>query len=253
MGWIMHGIRQTGLVAAVLALGSIAVLGTAAAGGKSPTVVELFTSQGCSSCPPADRYLGKLAQRDDIIALSFHVDYWDYIGWKDTFALPQATARQRRHGRFLNARYVYTPEMVIDGIVDVVGSQSDEVEKTIAAARLATQNSLSVGLVASGQDRATIKIDGRSGMPAADVWLIEFDAKHTVDVRRGENSGRRLTYHNVVRTIRKVGHWRGDATEIPVDLTPMRETGRDGCVVIVQKEHGGPVFGAARLRFASTN
>ena len=248
----MRDIRRTGLAglaAAVLALGVISA--AALAGDRSPTVVELFTSQGCSSCPPADEYLGELARRDDLIALSFHVDYWDYIGWKDTFALPQSTARQRRHGRFLNARYVYTPEMVIDGIVDVVGSRTDDVERTIAEARLSTRDPLPVALVASTRDRATIGIGAGSGMPSADVWLIEFDAKRTVDVQRGENSGRRLTYHNVVRNIRKVGLWRGDAMDISVDLAPMREAGRDGCVVIVQKEGGGPVFGAAQLRLAS--
>ena len=246
----MHGIRRTGLAglaAAVLALG----VASAPASGGSPTVVELFTSQGCSSCPPADAYLGELARRDDLIALSFHVDYWDYIGWKDTFALPQSTVRQRRHGKFLAARYVYTPEMVIDGIVDVVGSRIEDVEKTIAEARRATRNVLPVALVASTRDRATIGIGAGSGMSSADVWLIEFDAKRTVDVLHGENSGRRLTYHNVVRNIRKVGRWRGDAVEIPVDLAPMREAGRDGCVVIVQKEGGGPVFGAAQFRLAS--
>ncbi len=248
----MYGIRRMGLAAAALALGPVAALGTAAAGGGSPTVVELFTSQGCSSCPPADRYLGELARRDGIVALSFHVDYWDYIGWKDTFALPQSTARQRRYGRSLDARYIYTPQMIVDGVADAVGSRSDEVEKAIAEARLSTRNVLPTRLAASARDRATIKIGAEPGMPPADIWLIEFDSRRTVDVRRGENSGRQLTYHNVVRNIRKVGHWRGDTVEIPVDLAPMREAGRDGCVVIVQKERGGPVFGAASLRFASS-
>ncbi len=250
----MHGIRRTGLTgfaAAILVLGVISASAAVRADDRSPTVVELFTSQGCSSCPPADEYLGELARRDGLIALSFHVDYWDYIGWKDTFALPQSTARQRRHGKSFNARYVYTPEMVIDGIVDVVGSRIDDVERTIAEARRSTRNLLPVALVASTRDRATIGIGAGSGMSSADVWLIEFDAERTVDVLRGENSGRRLTYHNVVRNIRQVGRWRGDVMEIPVDLAPMREAGRDGCVVIVQKEGGGPVFGAARLHLAS--
>lgn len=250
----MRGIRRIGLAgfaAAVLALGAVPASAAAPAGDGSPTVVELFTSQGCSSCPPADEYLGELARRDDLIALSFHVDYWDYIGWKDTFALPQSAVRQRRHGKYLNARYVYTPEMVIDGIADVVGSRIDDVERAIAEARRATRDPLPVALVASTGDRATIGIGAGSGMPSAEVWLIEFDAERTVDVLRGENSGRQLTYRNVVRNIRNVGRWRGDAMEIPVDLAPMREAGRDGCVVIVQKEGGGPVFGAARLRFAS--
>ena len=253
MAGVMNGLPRFRIGVAALAFATAAVFGPAWAGDKSPTVVELFTSQGCNSCPPADRYLGKLAQRDDLIALSFHVDYWDYIGWKDTFALPESTARQRRHGKSLNSRYIYTPEMVIDGIVDVVGSESFNVDKTIAETQLSSQNTLSVSLTASGQDRATIRIDAKSGMPSADVWLIEFDKEQTVDVRRGENSGRQLTYRNVVRNIRKVGNWSGNAAEIPVDLAAIRAVGRDGCVVIVQKERGGPVFGAARLQFASTN
>ncbi|MBH62513.1 MAG: DUF1223 domain-containing protein [Alphaproteobacteria bacterium] len=248
MGWIMNASRSIGIVVALL-LGAASAM----AGDRSPTVVELYTSQGCSSCPPADRHLGELAKREDIIALSFHVDYWDYIGWKDTFALPESTARQRRHGRALNARYVYTPEMVIDGIVDVVGSQSHEVEKTLVEARLSTLNNLSVSLTESGQDSATIRIGAKAEWPEADVWLIEFDKQHTVKVRREENSRRELTYFNVVRNIRKGGTWKGDLTEIPVDLSAIREGGRDGCVVIVQKVHGGPVFGAARLQLASAD
>ncbi len=248
MGWIMSASRIFGIVVAVL-LG----VASAVAGDRSPTVVKLYTSQGCSSCPPADRYLGKLAEREDIIALSFHVNYWDYIGWKDTFALPESTARQRRHGRALNARYVYTPEMVIDGVVDVVGSQSHEVEKTLAEARLSSLNSLSVSLTESDQASATIRIGAKAEWPEADVWLIEFDKQHTVNVRRGENSGRQLTYYNIVRNIRKVGTWKGDMTEIPVDLSAIREGGRDGCVVIVQKAHGGPIFGAARLQLLASN
>ena len=253
MGWMMHALRKHRFTVAGLALVAMFGVTAAIADESSPTVVELFTSQGCSSCPPADKYLGQLAQRKDLIALSFHVDYWDYIGWKDTFALPESTARQRRHGRSLNSRYVYTPEMVIDGIVDVVGSEHVEVEKTIAKARISTFNNLPVSLLAMDRDHATIKIGQRSGMPSADVWLIEFDKEQTVDVRRGENTGRQLIYHNVVRSIRRVGNWSGNATEMPVDLAAIREVGRDGCVVIVQKEQGGPVFGAARLQFASTD
>ena len=249
----MDGLKTLQIGVVTLGVAVMVTVAPALADEKSPNVVELYTSQGCSSCPPADRYLGKLAQRDDLIALSFHVDYWDYIGWKDTFALPESTARQRQHGKSLNSRYVYTPELVIDGVVDVVGSEERKVDQAIAEVQLSSRNTLSVSLTASGRDRAIIQIAAQSGMPDADVWLIEFDQERTVDVRRGENSGHALTYYNVVRNIRKVGRWSGDATKISVDLAAIREVGRDGCVVIVQRERGGPVFGAARLQFAATN
>ena len=214
---------------------------------QSPTVVELFTSQGCSSCPPADVFLGELSQRDDIIALSYHIDYWDYIGWKDTFATPDTTARQRAYGHTLNQRYVYTPQMVIGGRSHVVGSQRHAV--------LAAIDNLGVGATSGLRLTATpgggLKINIAPGQVSrpADVWLVEYDRRHKVAIRRGENRGRTLDYYNVVRHLKRLGHWDGSATELETDLNASRARGRDGCVIIVQEAEGGPILSAGRFKF----
>jgi hypothetical protein len=238
--------RPLGLFLAALML--VAGLGLSGARAQqSPTVVELFTSQGCSSCPPADVFLGELAQRDDIIALSYHIDYWDYIGWKDTFATPDTTARQRAYGRTLSQRYVYTPQMVISGRSHVVGSQRQAV--------LAAIDGLSVGSASELRLTATpeggLKINiapGQVSRPAI-VWLVEYDRRHTVAIRRGEDRGRTLDYHNVVRSLKRLGHWEGGATELETDIKASKANGRDGCVVIVQEAEGGPILGAVKLEF----
>lgn len=219
---------------------------------KGPVVVELYTSQGCSSCPPADAYLGKLAKRDNIIALSFHVTYWDYLGWKDRFALKAATKRQRAYSRHFGRGYVYTPQMVIDGQSEAVGSRRVSVDRAIGkAARRTDKIAVAFRKAADGTLHAELPMRQASGAAErATVWLVFFDNNHTTDIRRGENGGKKLTYHNVVRRLAAVGSWEGEKKSIAL---PTPGAGRDGCAVIVQSDQTGRILGAAVMPLAQTN
>jgi hypothetical protein len=218
---------------------------------KGPVVVELYTSQGCSSCPPADAILGKLAQRQNIIALSFHVTYWDYLGWKDPFALKAATKRQRAYSRHFGRGYVYTPQMVIDGQAEVVGSRRFSVDRAIGKAARRTDK-IAISFEKSGGTlHAVLPMRQTSGAAErATVWMVLFDKRHTTDIRRGENGGRKLTYHNVVRTVSRLGSWNGEKKRIALPAPP---SGRDGCAVIVQSDQTGRILGAAVMALGRTN
>ncbi len=219
----------------------------AQAGGEK-IVVELFTSQGCSSCPPADAYLAELAKRDDVIALSFHVDYWNYIGWSDPFSSREATERQRAYGRTMGKSYVYTPQVVVDGRAETVGSNRHEVSNLINMAAAAPKIPIAVDHRKDGT--ALLRLPETRGV-AADIWVGFYDDRHRTEVRRGENRGRSIANANVVRSIRRVMRWDGRATERSVDLKALGATGRDGCVVIVQAIRNGPVLAAAAFALPS--
>ena len=214
--------------------------GAAEPSAPAPTVVELFTSQGCSSCPPADAFLGELAKRPDVIALGFHIDYWDYIGWKDPFAQPEFTNRQRDYARALGARYVYTPQMVVDGVSHTTGSAVDAVERLIATRRNAPK--VSVRLTREPDGDIAVEISSADFGGPADVWFVGFERTRSTEVRRGENSGRRLTNYRVVRKLTRLGGWNRAATTFTV---PADEIGGDGCAVLVQAEGQGEILGAA--------
>jgi hypothetical protein len=217
-----------------------------------PVVAELFTSQGCHSCPPADAYLGQLAERAttrrDVIALAYHIDYWDYIGWPDPFADPAYTARQRGYRPRLGNRTIYTPQMVIDGEVDAVGSRWWEVDKLIAdrlSATQATRPSVPVHLALSA---GTLEID----IPDAhvdrtcEVVMAAYDAHHVTEVKRGENGGKRLEDFNVVRHLRVVARYDGGGGRRVIE--PGTWSDRDGGVaVLLQEQDHGPIVGAAQL------
>jgi hypothetical protein len=179
--------------------------------GERPVVVELFTSEGCSSCPPADSLLAELAARPDLLALSFHVDYWDRLGWKDPFSSAAATRRQDRYARLLGLGAVYTPQMVIDGHWQTVGSDRDAVVRAVAEAR---QTSALVPMtLALDHGRARVAFAGRAGMSAA-VLLVGFDRRHVDRVGGGENDGRTLTHVDVVRGFAEIGRFTGAAAAI---------------------------------------
>ena len=224
----------------------LAALLPAAAGERPPVVVELYTSQGCSSCPPAEAYMQELAKRDDVIGLEFHIDYWDYIGWKDMFADPAFTKRQKRYVRALGARYVYTPQMVIGGTVHAVGSERNTVERHIRAARQAAGSHPPLTLRREGHT-LVIEIGAASTVGTYDVTFVTFDKPHTTKVRRGENRGQTLVNANVVRELAVVGKWSGKAATYRVSLAGKK--GNGGCAVIVQKRGPGRVLAAARLPF----
>ena len=187
-----------------------------AAGGERPTVVELFTSEGCSSCPPADALLAELSSRPDLLALSFHVDYWDRLGWKDPFSSPAATERQERYAELLSLATVYTPQMIVDGKWQAVGSDHAEVKRALDAAG----HTLAEVPVALTIDRglAQIKLGAAGGLVSGAVLLIGFDRRHVTAVQRGENSGRTLAHVDVVRGIEQVAQFRGQASTIEVPV-----------------------------------
>jgi hypothetical protein len=228
----------------VMSVGLIAGLSPVAAmAAERPVVVELFTSQGCSSCPPANAYLNELSRdRRDILALAFHVTYWDRLGWKDPFSLPAATQRQDQYGhRFGDGSY--TPEMVVDGAAGMVGSDRGDVESAIEKARRNGRTAAAVSVTRNGE-QVSIQVGAGSG--TAKVLLIGFDHEHTTAIGRGENSGRTLTEANVVRSIRSLGQWSGSQLRLS---EPFPE-GQD--VAVVLEAPDGQIVGASRLTGGSS-
>ena len=218
---------------------SVAVL--AARAEPMPAVAELFTSQGCSSCPPADQLLGELATRTDVIALAYHVDYWDALGWRDRFSLGDATARQRAYARSLALANVYTPQMVVDGTRDVVGSDRTEVLAALAGKRDGI-----VPVLAAGNGALTVEMPPQAGGFDATVTLVGFVRSAETKVARGENAGRVLREFAIVRAIYDLGGWNGAARRFSFALSRLPPDCSD-VAVLVQKGAQGRMIGAARL------
>ena len=218
----------------------------AAALSAGPWAIELFTSQGCSSCPPADAFLGKLRERADIVALSFHVDYWDYIGWKDPFASREATQRQHIYARSLKQRHVYTPEMVVDGIGHGPGIARGGIDALLAEAKQRSPQRAVPELVRAADGTLAVKLAAFTvGNGPADVMLAIYDRRHSTPVRRGENEGRMLDNFNVVRRMEMLGRWDGAAASwtVPAD----RFAAGQGIAVLVQGAECGPMLGCNKL------
>jgi hypothetical protein len=216
----------------------LGVIPAMAFGGERPVLVELFTSQGCSSCPPANAFLNEMSRkRPDVLPLAFHVTYWDRLGWKDPFSLEAATVRQEYYGhRFGDGSY--TPEMVVDGMVGLVGSYRDEVNAAIEYAKRSQHTATDVNVDKAGENVA-IRIG--SGVGRGTVLLIGFDHEHTTKIGRGENGGRTLVESNVVRSIRPIGEWSGK----PLEISEHFPEGQDVAVVIESADSG--VVGAVKL------
>lgn len=209
---------------------------------SNPVVVELFTSQGCSSCPPADKLMHDLAKRDDVIALAMHVDYWDYIGWRDSFAHPAHTERQKAYAVEGGRRSVYTPQMIINGTDSVVGARSMELAETIAE-HAAAPDRVTVSLDRAG-DAVTIRaqaVETRLRLPMV-IQLVYFTPERSVEITRGENAGRTLSYANVAHGMKIVAEWDGrQAFEL---TTPV--VSDDPVAVLVQAANHGAILAAAR-------
>jgi hypothetical protein len=228
----------------IVSLGFIAGLSpiTALAADR-PVVVELFTSQGCSSCPPANALLNELSRsRHDVLPLAFHVTYWDNLGWKDPFSLQAATQRQDQYGRRFGDGS-YTPEIVVDGSAGVVGSRRGEVGSAIERAKRDSQTAAAVNVTKYG---GGVSIQIGSGSGNGRVLLIGFDHEHTTSIGRGENGGRTLEEFNVVRSIRSVGQWSGT----PLRINERFPEGQD--VAVVLEAPDGQIVGASRLAGGST-
>jgi hypothetical protein len=233
-------------------LGAFVMAGLAGHVAASPApkvVIELFTSQGCSSCPPADEFLGELARRPEIVALSLPVDYWDYLGWKDTLAQPAFTARQRAYASARNDKQVYTPQVIINGVKPIIGSERAKIESLVA--KWANNGVLPVRVGAS-ESGATVTIEiGPSAetLSTGEVWLLPVARSREVAIGRGENKGRTITYFNVVRGMVKLGDWSGQPARFEVPMKTARPVDAETYVVLVQaadESRPGAILGAAK-------
>ena len=214
-------------------------------------VIELFTSQGCSSCPPADKILGELAKDPSVIALSMPIDYWDYLGWKDTLADSRFSARQKAYSQVRGDREVYTPQVVVNGSAHVIGSDRAGIESAINATEKSDGvMSVPVTMTQSGKE-ISVSVAASNRGPAArhgEVWICSISKAVPISIGRGENSGRQVTYHNVVRNLLKVGDWNGTAGSWTVPLENISREGVDAAVVYVQdgnRDKPGAMLGAA--------
>jgi hypothetical protein len=199
-------------------------------------VLELFTSQGCNSCPPADRLAAQLAHEPGTVMISLPVDYWDYLGWKDSFAAPAFTARQRAYAKARGDMQIYTPQIVIDGVSHAVGSERDAIEAAAAASQapdIAITDTL-------GGDQLHIDVAASGGLAQqAKVWLVPILSAASVAIGRGENAGATVTYTNVARDLRKLGDWNGAACKFDVSTAELRKLGADGAAVLLQADDAG--------------
>jgi hypothetical protein len=212
----------------------------------APAVIELFTSQGCSSCPKADRLLQTLSERPGVIALSFPVTYWDYLGWKDTLANPENTVRQRGYAAAQGEGQVYTPEAVVNGLKSCVGSDLNAIEDALKATAPVIQRE-AVPLTAK-REGSQFRIEagaapGGSQVRSGKIWIAAVRQKAPVTIARGENAGRVVTYINVVRNLVAAGEWQGAPTSYAVPVAPLAKDG-DMFVVFLQAERLGPILAA---------
>ncbi|MVA96464.1 DUF1223 domain-containing protein [Nitratireductor sp. CAU 1489] len=215
-------------------------------------VVELFTSQGCNSCPKADAYLGELARSGDVVALAYHVDYWDYLGWRDTMATADNTGRQSEYARALGERSVYTPQAVVNGRVHMNGASRGKVEKALGSLKDAGKG-LTVDLsLSEGVESVIIEAGAAPGTARkANLLLVFFDPVTPVEIKRGENAGKTVTYWNAVSGIQSVGMWSGQEIRVEIPASELKKRGAAGCAVLLQSldEDGNPgaIIGAAIL------
>ncbi len=230
----MRNLSTVGLIIMGLVSG-----GVACGGQSKPAVLELFTSEGCSSCPPAEAFLGELAKRPDVLALAFHVDYWDGLGWRDRFALAASTERQRLYAKNLGSFSVYTPQLIVDGSHDFVGSDRVSVGRTLAQAR-------SAGVVvnlAVHLGTISVTLERHAGIPLSDVLLVAYQKAAVSRIGHGENAGRELEEFNIVRALTPLGQWAGASQQfealvgtIPGDATDV--------AILIQGVGEGPIIGA---------
>lgn len=214
----------------------------------TPVLLELFTSQGCSSCPPADKVLNKLRTEPGVITLSFSVDYWNYLGWQDTLSSPENSARQRNYARARGDGRVYTPQVVVDGIMHVNGANEAAVEMAIRTAERRLRDvKVPIAMRKEGES-LVVDVEGapeNSDMRRATIWLAVAKDKETVEITRGENRGKKITYSHPVRDVMPVGVWKGKAMSLRLPLSDLHAIGGECLVAMLQVEGAGPILGAA--------
>lgn len=233
------------------ALGVCAIVAVIRPAHAEPkAVVELFTSQGCSSCPPADKILGELAKDPSVIALSLPIDYWDYLGWKDTLADARFSARQKAYSHVRGDRDVYTPQMIVNGAANVIGNDRARIDLAIKdSGKAGKAMSVPVTMSLSGKQLTVSVAAGTEVAPAqGEVWLCAITKAVPVSIGRGENRGREVVYHNVVRNVLKVGDFDGSPGSWTVPLDKVMREGIDAAAVLVQdgrSDKPGLMLGAA--------
>jgi hypothetical protein len=237
--------RRAALSFAIIAS---AMLTSAAAFAGPRGVIELFTSQGCSSCPPADKLAGELSRDPSLIVLSLAVDYWDYLGWKDTLALSGHTSRQRAYSRARGDREVYTPQVVVNGVAHALGSDKGAIDTALAqTGKKPGMLTLPVNLAVSG-DQIAVSVPAAQDPTSGEIWLCPITRNVPIEIARGENTGHTINYHNVVRRWVKLGDWTGAARTYSVPVSDVTGVGGDAVAVVVQagtKEAPTTMLGAA--------
>jgi hypothetical protein len=213
-------------------------------------VLELFTSQGCSSCPAADKVLERHSKQPGVLALSFAVDYWDYLGWKDTLAHTKFTQRQKYYARMRGDGQVYTPQAIVNGVAHTNGADQSSIDRAVRETEKARAAGwVPVGIARDGKHlviTASAAPDGRSAADKdATLWLVTYNSRVDVAVKRGENAGKALSYANVVRDITAIGMWTGVALTLTIDRDAIAQAGEDGCAILLQAGKTGPIIGAA--------
>jgi hypothetical protein len=226
-------------------LSTAALMLTPAQSGEIKGVVELFTSQGCSSCPPADKVFGEIIEQDGVIGLAWHVDYWDYLGWKDTFSSAQFTERRRSYARGMGERGVYTPQIIVNG--DTVAKNSN-FRQSIASALSGT---LPVELSAKVGD-GNLVVSAGDGEGSANLVLVTYDRSENVAIERGENAGETVTYRHAVSGVQTIGMWKGKSLTVELPGSEYAPKKGQGCAILLQKvaENGAPgvILGAAIVK-----
>ncbi len=236
----MKKLLQT-ILGTTFALSLLGAATPAALAADNVVMVELFTSQGCSSCPPADQNLGKLTGREDVLPLSMHVDYWDYLGWRDTFASRDHTERQYAYRSYMGARVVYTPQVIVHGAEDVPGYRPDLIETAVGEARAQPRNASIVIDDAGGMLKANITMSEDPGR--CTIWIATYEKSASVKIGRGENAGETITYHNVVENLLRVGTWPAGGGPESIEL-PQPGAG-EGVAIWLQDDRTGRVLTAS--------
>jgi len=228
-----------------LALGAASLLaGPSLAAVKRPVIVELFTSQGCSSCPPADAYLKTLKDQPGVVALSYHVDYWDYLGWRDTLGNAEFSQRQYDYAKSRGDKNVYTPQTIINGGKHFVGSQRAQVSSGIDAARSETETDWVDMEMTHNKTDVSIIIPAGKPTREATLWLMAFTPHVSTEIKKGENAGSTVDYFNVVRKMVPAGMWHGEAAKILLPKGSVVPESCKGWVALLQEGNVGRVIGA---------
>ncbi len=232
------------MILAVIGLAWLTLPIQFATAGSNVVVVELYTSQGCSSCPPADETLAVIADRDDVIALSLHVDYWDYLGWRDTFGQRQFGQRQVAYRDAWRKSVIYTPQMVVQGRHDVTGDQPEKLASAITTAQ-EIEPPIKVTIDRQG-GMLKCRIEPGTKPVVGTIWIAKYTMSATVEIDRGENAGRSITYTNVVKSLNRIGTWEG--LEIEDVAMPQPEPG-EGVAIWIQEGEVGPILAAAKIEY----